>query len=194
MCGRYYVDDETAREIEQIVRSLDKKSQPPVPGDIHPTNQAMILQVENARTVLTDMSWGFPQYHQKGVIFNARCESALEKRTFSDSTLHRRCLIPAKGFYEWDYAKNKISFERRDRQIMMMAGIWNFYDPMKRFVILTTAANHSMEPVHDRMPLILEKNEMDLWLYDDKSVEFLLHKTPSELDRVDGFFQEILPF
>lgn len=194
MCGRYYIDDETAREIEQIVHNLGKKLRTEKQRDIYPTNHAMVLQRENYHTVLADMFWGFPQYQKKGVIFNARCETALEKKTFSESTQHRRCLIPAKGFYEWDRSKNKITFERPDRQVMMLAGIWNYYEPEKRFVILTTAANHSMEPVHDRMPLILEQNEMDMWLYDDKSVEFLLHKKPIELERVDGFLQETLQF
>lgn len=194
MCGRYYIDDETAREIEQIVHNLGKKLRTEKQRDIYPTNHAMVLQGENHHTVLADMSWGFPQYQKKGVIFNARCETVLEKKTFSESTQHRRCLIPAKGFYEWDRSKNKITFERPDRQVMMLAGIWNYYEPEKRFVILTTAANHSMEPVHDRMPLILERNEMDMWLYEDKSVEFLLHKKPIELERVDGFLQETLQF
>ena len=194
MCGRYYVDNETEIEIEKIVRNLDRKRQAAHRGDIYPTNHAMVLREENRQTVLTDMYWGFPQYQKKGVIFNARSESVLEKRMFSDSTLHRRCLIPAKGFYEWDRTKNKITFERPDKHVMMMAGIWNYYDPEQRFVILTTEANASMAPVHDRMPLILEPDEADMWLHDDKSVEFLLHKRPAELDRVDGFLQETLQF
>lgn len=162
-------------------------------SDIYPTNNPMVVQGEQEHAILSNMTWGFPQYQRKGVIFNARTETVLEKKTFSDSTRHRRCLIPAKGFYEWDSAKNKISFERPDKQIMLMAGIWNYFEPDRRFVILTTEANESMKPVHDRMPLIIEPGEVKDWLYDEKGMEYLLHKKPLELDHVAGYLQETLP-
>lgn len=193
MCGRYYVDEETAKEIERIVRNLDKRlKETPKYGEIYPTNNVMVLQADNDNAILCDMIWGFPQYQGKGVIFNARSETALEKRTFATSTKQRRCIIPAKGFYEWDKDKNKISFERPDRQLMFFAGIWNTYSLDRRCVILTTDANDSMEKVHDRMPLILEMSEMDTWLHDDNSVEFLLHKRPGELLIAEGSIQQAL--
>lgn len=193
MCGRYYVDDETAKEIERIIRNLDKRfKETPKHGEIYPTNNVMVLQGENNNTILSDMIWGFPQYQRKGVIFNARSETALEKRTFSSSTKQRRCIIPARGFYEWDKTKNKIAFERPDRQVMLFAGIWNTYGLDNRVAILTTEANKSMEGVHDRMPLIMERSEVDTWLYDDNSVEFLLHKRPGELRIASGGVQQTL--
>lgn len=193
MCGRYYIDDETALEIERIVRNLDKRLKAaPKYGEIYPTNNVLVLQGENEKAVLSDMIWGFPQYQRKGVIINARSETALDKRMFSKITRNHRCLIPAKGFYEWDKSKNKISFERSDREIMLLAGIWNTYGLDERFVILTTDANDSMERVHDRMPLILEPSEIDTWLHDDNSVEFLLHKRPGDLRIAEGSVQQTL--
>lgn len=195
MCGRYYVDDETAKEIEKLVRNIDNRLKAASkPGDIYPTNQAMVLQGESKGNILCDMIWGFPKYQQKGVIFNARSETALEKQTFGDSTKHRRCIIPSKGFYEWDKDKNKIVFENPDGQVMLLAGIWNQYGVDKQFVILTTNANDSVKKVHDRMPLIIEPDEVEMWLYDDKSVEFLLHKQPRELKIVSGFVQQTFNF
>lgn len=191
MCGRYYVDDETAKEIERIVRNLDNRLKTAkVQGEIYPTNNVMVLQGKG--NIICDMIWGFPQYQGKGVIFNARSETALEKRTFASSTKQRRCIIPARGFYEWDKSKNKISFERPDRQVMLFAGIWNTYGLDNRVAILTTEANDSMEKIHDRMPLIMEQNEIDTWLYDDNSVEFLLHKRPGELLIAEGSVQQTL--
>jgi putative SOS response-associated peptidase YedK len=185
------VDEETAKEIERIVRNLDKRLKAaPKYGEICPTNNAMVLQSENEQPVLCDMLWGFPR--NKGVHINARSETALERRTFASSTKQRRCLIPARGFYEWDKTKNKISFERPDRQVMLLAGIWNTYSLDKRFTILTTAANESVKQVHGRMPLIMEPSETETWLFDDASVEFLLHKRPIELCSVSGYVQQTL--
>ncbi|MBA4700715.1 MAG: SOS response-associated peptidase [Ruminococcus sp.] len=193
MCGRYYVDDETAKEIERIIRNLDKRLKAaPKYGEIYPTNNAMVVQSDDGQSILSNMSWGFPQYQRKGVIFNARSETALEKRTFSSSAKQRRCIIPARGFYEWDKDKNKIAFERPNKQAMLLAGIWNTYGLDERFVILTTDANESMQNIHDRMPLIIEPSEIDNWLHDDNSVEFLLHKRPGELLIAEGSVQQTL--
>ncbi|MEF9939123.1 MAG: SOS response-associated peptidase [Clostridium sp.] len=193
MCGRYYVDDETAREIEKIIRNLDNRlKQTTRQGDIYPTNHAMVLQQEQNTPVLDAMQWGFPQFKRKGVIFNARSETVLEKRTFSSSAMQRRCLIPAKGFYEWDKSKNKVSFERPDGQVMFLAGIWNYFEAVPRFVILTTQANESMLPVHDRMPLIIEPDELDAWLYQEQGMKELLHGKPIALSQVAGCVQETL--
>lgn len=195
MCGRYYVDDKTAKEIQEVIRNLDNHLEAtPKYGDVYPTNNAMIISQENNNSTLCKMIWGFPQYQRKGVIFNARVETVLEKRTFSESIKHRRCLIPARGFYEWDRDKNKIAFERSDNQVMLLSGIWNCYGLDKKFTILTTNANKSMKPVHDRMPLILEPDEVESWLYDGDSVEFLLHKEPKELSIDSGNVQQTFEF
>ncbi|CUX28436.1 SOS response-associated peptidase [Clostridium sp. C105KSO13] len=193
MCGRYYVDDETAKEIERIIRNLDNRLESvPKYGEIYPTNNVMVLLAENGNTILCNMIWGFPQYNQKGVIINARAETVLEKRSFADSAKHRRCLIPAKGFFEWDRNKNKISFERPDNKVMLMAGIWNMFNVDKRCTIITTTANGSVSPVHSRMPLILEQDEAEIWMEDDKGTEFLLHKSPKELSIVSEDLQYTL--
>lgn len=193
MCGRYYVDEETAKEIEKIVRGLDKRlNATPKFGEIRPTNNALIVQSDNGQNILSNMIWGFPKYKAKGVVINARSETALDKRMFSKITRNHRCLIPARGFYEWDKSKNKISFERSDGEIMLLAGIWNQYEQDNRFVIFTTEANDSMQNIHSRMPLIMEPNEVETWLHDDNSVEILLRKTPGELSITSGNIQQTL--
>ena len=92
-------------------------------------------------------------------------------------------MIPAKGFWEWNKSKEKFSFERPDAQVMFMAGCYDCFDGQERFVILTTEANPSVKPVHDRMPLILERNELEGWVTDDGAAEHFLHKTPVLLER-----------
>ena len=100
---------------------------------------------------------------------------------FKDSILHRRAVIPASGFYEWNRQKEKHIFTRKDAKALFMAGFYKLTEKGKCFVILTTQANASMEPVHERMPLILEEDEITDWIYQDDKTEELLHKVPCQL-------------
>ncbi|MCM1305675.1 MAG: SOS response-associated peptidase [Butyrivibrio sp.] len=193
MCGRYYIDDDTAREIEKLVRQIDeKRKQKSVPckveitaKDIHPTETAPILTSFGSGLECRWQKWGFPGFQKGQVIFNARCESALEKSMFREAILHHRAVIPAAGFYEWDRRKQKHTFYREGSGLLLMAGCYRKYEDGDRFVILTTQANASMEPVHDRMPLILERDEAVDWLLEDSGsmVQELLRKSPPMLER-----------
>lgn len=194
MCGRYYVDDDTAREIEKIARQVDDKLRRTVrTGDVYPDQAAGVLRAAGSRVWGEDMHWGFPGFQQRGVIYNARSETALDKKMFRESVLKRRCIIPAKGFYEWDRSKNKAAFSRFDSPVLFMAGFFNQYQGCSRFVILTTKANASVEMIHDRMPLILDRGELENWIFDERSVEFLLHKTPVLLEKALEYEQQKLP-
>ena len=83
-----------------------------------------------------------------------------ERPMFSDSVAHRRIAIPAAGFYEWNKDKKKYTFRRKDKNLYGWQDFITDLGEEDRFVILTTGANASMEPVHDRMPLILEEDEI----------------------------------
>ena len=133
--------------------------------------------------------WGFLGFQGKKVIFNARCESAMEKSLFRDSMLHRRVVVPASWFYEWNSKKEKNTFFRKDNSILFMAGCYRPYKDGEHFVILTTQANASMSPVHDRMPLILEPDEILPWIFNDKRAEEILQKTPCLLERTNDYEQ-----
>ena len=188
MCGRYYVDDETAREIEKIVREQDKKLQIERADDIRPSDAALVLSQREHHLTTEQMNWGFPGFQGKGLLINARAEGVLEKKTFRENMLHRRCVIPAKGFYEWNRGKEKFHFERKE-SVLFMAGCFNQFQGRNRFVILTTEANASVSMVHERMPLVLESKEIKDWVLDDYAVEFLLHKTPVSLNRKSDYEQ-----
>lgn len=182
MCGRYYVDDETAREIEKIVNQINEKLYRKMRGkDIYPSSRAPVIIRDGEALTDGEFTWGFPNYGKSGVIFNARAETALEKKTFKDSLLKRRCIIPASGFYEWNRNKDKFYFQSPTGRVLLFAGFYRQYQDGGRFVILTTAANESMERIHDRMPLILEPAEVSSWIFEEKSIEFLLCKKPGPL-------------
>lgn len=191
MCGRYYVDDETAREIEKIVRQLDRKLL--IKGEIYPGQKASVIAREAGEDVLRQMEWGYPAPQNKGLVINARSESALQKRMFSESVMNRRCLIPAGWFYEWDRDKNKITFKPEGRQGMFLAGFWKYFSEGNRFIILTTNANASVRSVHDRMPLILDEERSRAWLEDEKMYGQLLGLKPDIRLEKEGFMQESLP-
>ena len=191
MCGRYYVDDETAKEIEKIVRSVDEQLKREA-KDIHPTESAPVLVSSESGIKCEHYKWGFPGIMDKSLVINARSESAIEKKMFSEAVEHRRIVIPAAGFYEWNKHKETSTFTRRDSKVLYMAGVYSRYDDGNRFVILTTAANESMESVHDRMPLILEENEIVPWIENRNKTEVFLRKIPCRLNRTTEFEQMTL--
>lgn len=190
MCGRYYVDDDMAREIEKVVREVDEKLKRERRGDICPSQSAAVITGRKPHLLAEEMTWGFPQYQKSGLLINARAETVLERKMFRDSVLHRRCIIPAKQFYEWDSDKNKAAFLRENQPILYMAGFYNCFLDEDRFVIITTQANESVSPVHHRMPLILDGNELEDWVYDDTFLEFALHKIPPQLYRRQEYEQQ----
>lgn len=183
MCGRYNFTVEQSDEIRDILEKLNTKFQGKEArvGEVFPTNLAPIL-IEEERQVSPVLSvWGFPKYDQKGVIINARAETAFEKRTFRDSLLNRRCIIPSTGFYEWDSEKNKHLFRLEGTAALYMAGLYTYYKEELRYVILTTEANESMKGVHSRMPLIIPKNEIDTWIMENQATSELLKRIPLQL-------------
>lgn len=192
MCGRYYIDDEAVREIEKLVRYVDKKLGQQKIGDIHPSENALVLTGGKADFPIELMHWGFPKYQRQGLLINARAETVLEKKTFRDSVRGRRCVIPAKYFYEWDAAKNKVTFGRDGKAAIYMAGFYNQFDDGNHFIILTTAANSSVARFHDRMPLILEEKELKDWVYDDRFLDFALRKIPPHLQTHQEYVQQSL--
>ena len=75
-----------------------------------------------------------------------------------------------------------------------MAGCYQRYEEGNRFVILTTEANDSMKPVHNRMPVILDRCELNGWVYDDSYMKYVLNRTPVELSREQEYEQQSFIF
>lgn len=105
-------------------------------------------------------------------IVNARAETASVKPSFRAALRHRRCLIPATGFYEWTGsrgAKQPHLASHRESPLMAFAGLWEHWlggdgSEFESAAILTVPANREMAPIHDRMPLILEPDNYAQWL------------------------------
>lgn len=187
MCGRYYIDDETSLEIKRILNDIDKRFQRKEikTGEIYPTNMAPILVANKSAIEPTILKWGAAGFDKNRQIINARSESVHEKRMFRESIIYRRCIVPANGFYEWNRLGNKTKYYFTDMNCdtIYMAGIYDNYQGMDSFIILTTSANDSMREIHDRMPLILYKEQVESWLFDEKQTDNLLRLTPPYLHR-----------
>ena len=118
-------------------------------------------------------------------LINARSETAAKKPSFRSAFRHRRCLIPADGFYEWQRrggTRQPWLFGHRDGTPFALAGLWERWtvpegaaltgslaerspgDAVETCTILTTAANEAVAPVHGRMPVILPPDAWDAWL------------------------------
>lgn len=116
------------------------------------------------------------------MVINARSESAAQRPMFAQSLLGRRCVLPCAGFYEWNEQREKVTFTRLGSPILFLAGIYDFFDE-ESFVILTTAANASVAPVHDRMPLLIEPAFLSEWLRGGNQYLSLLERPMPELRR-----------
>lgn len=192
MCGRYVVfTDKEIYEMNQIIKEVnDKYGEDSMPsGEIFPTNRAPVFVAAEGGYGTELMTWGLPQYKGSGVIINARAETAKEKRTFNDALRLRRCVIPSTGFFEWTHdtaiKKEKYLFNQPDSPMLYMAGLYNPMpgEDLPRYVILTTEAYDSMREIHDRMPVILHKDEILDWITQPKFVNEALFRVPQELSR-----------
>lgn len=178
MCGRYaFFTDRELQEIDEIIEKIsdDIKRDKMKTGEIFPTNVAPVFVPQKDIVTPKLMTWGFPNFRNKGVIINARAETVKEKKLFGSSLRERRCIIPSTGFYEWDGDKKKFIFNMPDSQMLYMAGIYNQFEGENRFVILTTEANSSIADVHNRMPVVVPKDRIEDWIMDLELVDNILY-------------------
>lgn len=205
MCGRYYISDTFEKEVRELLWEIQKELRSEsISGaegfrnaaghDVFPGSKATILRIKDGELTASELTWGFLTPKDKRLLINARAETALDKPMFSDSILSRRCVIPASRFYEWDREKSKVTFYRKKKDMLYFAGFYRNFPDGERFIILTTAANASMQPTHDRMPVILEKEELISWLSDDAKISTFLRKEMPELAHEQEYEQTRLPF
>lgn len=184
MCGRYtgYVDDcDELKTIYTAARSAYPETVFAA-GEIFPTDTVPLLTGVGGKLRPFAATWGFPGFKGKGIIINARAESAADKPTFAESFRRRRCIVPTTGYFEWSHTgeRTKYLFRRPGRDIIYLGGLWSRYEDGVRFVILTTAANASTSDVHHRMPLVLDEDALVRWSGDTEyAAEYATSSMPT---------------
>jgi putative SOS response-associated peptidase YedK len=187
VCGRFALTI-TARFFERFdlpAGSTAFVSRP----NISPGQQAPVIIDLGGRKVV-EMQWGLVPGWARDVkigskMFNARSETLQEKPSFRHLLKRKRCLVPSSGFYEWKKEDGNIPYmiRVRDQEYFAMAGLYDVWQGgdgsvLSTFTIVTTAAAKVMVDLHDRMPVILEKEMESEWT------------APGELD--SGLVKEIL--
>lgn len=144
--------------------------------NLAPGQTAMVITRHLAGNQLELMKWGIVPHWAKDLkgrqLINTRAEGCLDKPMWRDMVLQQRCLVPARGFYEWQSADGKkqpFYVRPKGRSLFSFAGLWSISKDVegreiKAFSIITTGANREMSEVHNRMPVILEPDEESLWL------------------------------
>jgi len=178
MCGRYRLS--RRKQIIEEQFDCDPWGDDWTPRyNVAPTQPVPVIRQNPKQPVreLSLMRWGLIPHWAKdpsianGTI-NAKSETAASKPAFRDPLKFRRCLIPADGFYEWKRtgaSKQPFCFEVNDGELFAFAGLWDGWKDssgqwVKTCSILTTTPNAVTSAVHDRMPVILERDSYDLWL------------------------------
>jgi len=168
MCGRYSLGVPSASDLATMLRARVRPEHEALYKpryNVAPTQLTWIVREEEGTPTLSPASWGFASTTGKFLI-NARSETAAKKPAFRDAWKRRRCVVPADGFFEWKGPpkdRRPLWFHPPAGGLLLLAGIYED-GPDPRFVILTTAANDLVAPVHDRMPAILSAEEVDAWL------------------------------
>jgi putative SOS response-associated peptidase YedK len=176
MCGRFvqYSDP----EVYASCFELDTVCEAAPRYNLAPTQTVLaVRKSEDGARVLVPLRWGLVPSWSKGPdsrysMINARAETVESKPAYRNAFKHRRCLIPAEGFYEWKVVnggKTPFLIRRTDGEPFGMAGLWEtWHDPegerLQSCTIIVTDANALVRDIHDRMPVILSPEDYGAWL------------------------------
>jgi len=190
VCGRYTLTVDAS--VLATVFDLDPTQGYRARYNIAPTQVVPIVHPgpDLSRT-WAEAKWGLVPPWAKDMkmgarMINARGETVATKPSFKSALKHRRCLVPADGFYEWvktGSGKQPYYIHFGDRRPFAFAGLWERWNrggesPLETFTIITTRANGLIVPLHDRMPVIIPPEHFEDWLspqpFDAARLESLL--------------------
>jgi len=180
MCGRFA--RKSTQEVLAEWLDLDLEEMPwfaptynAAPQSIQPVVR---LNRDSGSREIALLRWGLVPFWARDArigssMINARAEEAAAKPAYREALKKRRCLVPADAFYEWQRldsrAKLPFAIAMKSGEPYAFAGLWESWRPrdgerLETFTILTTDPNEVMEPIHNRMPVILEPSSYDRWL------------------------------
>jgi putative SOS response-associated peptidase YedK len=180
MCGRFNL----IAKPDDIIRHFQLQKLPRYQPsyNITPAQKILsIVELEDNSLKAVNLFWGLvPSWSKNSKnshhLINARAETVSEKPSFRAAFHKRRCLIVASGFFEWakhETGKQAFHIHRGDNQLLAFAGLWEHWqheqNTLYSCTIMTTQATGIMQPIHERMPVIIPPDRYRQWL--DKSAE-----------------------
>jgi putative SOS response-associated peptidase YedK len=193
MCGRFNITDDSA--IHAFLAELNVDLGPlPIRYNLAPTDQVPVIHYWEGQRLISDMRWWLVPHWSSGpstkyAMFNARSETLETSRAYQGCFRHKRCVIPAHSFVEWQRNGNKKSpylFSTADKA-MAFAGLWDYWSDGTGHVlscsIVTTEAAPEFRQFHNRMPVMLDTDTADVWLNEKQDSETLY-----------SLFQPLLPY
>ncbi len=207
MCGRF-VSASPPDELANYF-GAEEPAAPLEPSfNVAPTNEVYVVRASEGVRQIGALRWGLVPFWAKDLkigskMINARAETVAEKPAFRKSYQHRRCLIPADGFYEWakvpgQKTKQPYFIHRPDGEPIVFAGMWERWKPrledgktidedadvIETCTILTCTPNETMAEIHNRMPVLLAPPVWDDWLSSETDMDYigsLLKPAPNDL-------------
>ena len=191
MCGRFYVpEDDSIEMIRAIVEYLEHRNVKAKTGDVFPGDiAAVVASNRHLGPQPFAMEWGYHLTDGKRII-NARSETAAQKVMFADGIRQRRCLIPARHYYEWEKAdgrKVKNAIEPKNSDGFFLAGIYRLEAGRPVFTVLTRDAAEDITFIHERMPVILPSEVTSDWLNPKYHGDEILKAAITQMKYESGF-------
>ncbi len=200
MCGRY-VSSSPPDVLAAYFGAEQGEALPEANFNVAPTTDVPVVLVSDGQRRLEAFHWGLVPFWAKDPkignrMINARAEGIADKNAYRAAFKHRRCLVPADGFYEWvviegEKKKQPVYITRPDGEPFAFAGLWESWRgtgddlPLQSCTVITGSPNDNLARIHDRMPVILAPATWDRWLdpdFDDReALEALLVPAPSSL-------------
>jgi putative SOS response-associated peptidase YedK len=175
MCGRYAIT--SAPEAIRALFAYHEQPNFPPRYNVAPTQPVPVVRLADGKREFVLMRWGLLPAWVKdprsvSLLIMARGDTVSAKPAFSAAIRRRRCLLPADGFYEWkqDGERRRPHYIRlKSGGPMALAGLWETWsgpngEEMDTVAVVTTRANRTLAPIHERMPVIVPPDAFDLWL------------------------------
>lgn len=197
MCGRV-IQTSNPEAIRRLFEAIAPAPNAPPRYNGAPSQKLMVIRrnPETGERTLELLQWGLIPHWVKEANggrkpINAREDTITKLPMFKSAYAKRRCLLPIDGFYEWraikgQKAKQPYALAMKDRSVFAVAGIWeNWKSPsgedVRTFAVITCEANEMVAEIHDRMPVIIAKEDYERWLSSEPNPSDLLRPYPAEL-------------
>jgi len=200
MCGRFGASYRDIKTVWNLHGSFSFQTR----YNVAPSQEVPVIIRNEGRNEAKVMKWGLvpswapdPSIGQR--MINARSETLLEKPSFKQAVDNRRCLVPANGFYEWRHdGKRKVPMwiQFKTREPFAFPGLWDCWidrdtgTNLYTFTIITTRANALLRPIHDRMPVMYDREMGRQWLeqpFGNDEMMLSLVLQPVQSERLEAY-------